>query len=97
VLVHYLTRPSFCNHWAGLRDLSTAGAGLMLGWAPEPGAIVLLGLAPPCSWVTFARLACIVRAEKRLGSYVVGCRFRTSLSEEELAGVLQQFGPPPAR
>jgi hypothetical protein len=96
VLVHYLTRPTFSNHWAGLRDLSTEGAGLTLGWAPELGTIVLLGLAPPCSWVTYARLARVVRAERKPGGYVVGCRFGTPLSEEELVGVLRQFGPPPA-
>ena len=81
--------------WAAeIRDISVAGAGLVLARRFEPGTPLFIDLASrgdgtPCTLsVRVARLASLP-----MGGWLLGCQFDTPLSEEDLKSLLAATAP----
>jgi hypothetical protein len=88
-VVRYLQRPGQEVHQAVLHDLSAEGAGLLVGTAPAPEALLLVQLGcSPRLGTSHTRLARVVHVTPREGNvWLVGCWFTAPLSPSELEDV----------
>jgi hypothetical protein len=90
----YVLRPHFRCDEALVKDLSAAGAGLVLACAPDAGAVLLLRLPAGPQEEELTRLARVTHVRPLAeGDFFVGCRFARPLSEDELAGLRLRLGP----
>jgi hypothetical protein len=85
-LLCFLVVGSAHHRSATLRDVSTSGAALLVGSALEPGTALLLQVPGEDKDHLVSLPARVVRtAGQDDGSWLVGCRFASTLSQEELA------------
>jgi hypothetical protein len=94
-LIRLLPRPSFRGDCLPLWDLSAGGAGVVVfGRPPLPGAVLLLGLAPPWQGVTVARTARVAHVSRLAErAYLAGCQFTAPLSDAEWAAAVALLAP----
>ena len=84
--VRYLGRSAPPSDLAVIRDISAAGAGLVLGHDPGPEAVLLLRLPLRCGEESHTRAARVAHATPQPdGTWLVGCCFSLPLTDEELA------------
>jgi hypothetical protein len=87
-----VVRPFFHAEWAVLQDLSASGVGLLVDRAPEPGAVILLQLPARTPEGVHTRRARVAHVTGHPGGdYLVGCRFSTPLTAEELVSVRKRL------
>jgi PilZ domain len=92
-IVYYapLTRQ---RRWARVRNISVHGIGLLVGIPMEPGTDLTLETRSRDPGLPLTLVARVVHCTKQEeGSWLVGCRFRTRPTDEDVRALLRGYYP----
>jgi hypothetical protein len=87
--VSYYELPACQRRWARVRNVSTAGIGLVLSAPIDPGTDVVIEMRTMDAETSLVLPARVVHATKQEeGNWIVGCKLVRRLTEEDLLALL---------
>jgi hypothetical protein len=92
--VAYAEKGSAEHRWALLHDISAGGLGLLVSSAIELGTVLIVQMRSPQQETRSILVRAVHATPHENGNWLVGCRFRPSLTNAELDWVTRQADLP---
>jgi hypothetical protein len=90
--VTIFVQPDYRGRSGSLRDLSAGGAGLVLDWTTEPGALLFVqlpGMRAGRTRTVAARVVHLTRLPT--GQWLAGCRWQSPLSADDVRQAMKAY------